>query len=39
VFGIDALETSVALSQDVNNPYFDAEFGAIAYRFEIMDLL
>jgi hypothetical protein len=33
VMGVDALETSAALSQEVTNPKYDAEFGAIAYRY------
>ena len=32
VMGMDALENSAALSQEVTNPRYDAEFGSIAYR-------
>ena len=32
VMGMDALENSAALSQEVTNPRYDAEFGRIAYR-------
>ena len=36
VMGIDSLENSAALSQNVTNPEYDAEFGAIAYRYIIL---
>jgi len=32
VFGPDALENTTPLSKEVNNPAYDAAFGAIEYR-------
>ena len=32
VFGLDALQTSKAITSDVTNPDYDAYFGAIAYK-------
>ena len=32
VFGLDALQSSKAITADVTNPDYDSYFGAIAYQ-------